>query len=317
MLARTASRQHRLPTLIQSKSALGSLASASGCQCSFTGRALHCRACHGLSIPRPLHQRRNTSVNALAGSSQLQGPQRLNGIIDRTRPYGIHTSENNENENEDKRNLVMSDAQRRTIYALSTPPGKAGVGVIRISGPDVQKVWHAMVRTKSRKRGSESSPRSWQFYRCGVVHPETGETLDEGLAVFFKGVSSIVTFYHLRATECVCQQMSGPRSFTAEDVLELHVHSGRAVISSVLGALACLPYCRLAEPGEFTRRAFSAGHMDLTQVEGVKDLINAETESQRKVAVQATAVRGFQVSYFCVSFLLNHFTLGTSSGLVI
>ncbi|KAK7696558.1 hypothetical protein QCA50_001216 [Cerrena zonata] len=135
-----------------------------------------------------------------------------------------------------------------------------------------------MVRTKiirkpvPPQRGSSSPtsplpPHPWQFYRCRVVHSGTGEVLDEGLAVFFKG----------------------PRSFTAEDVLELHVHSGRAVVSSILGALACLPYCRLAEPGEFTRRAFSAGHMDLTQVEGIHDLINAETESQRRVALQATA----------------------------
>ena len=82
----------------------------------------------------------------------------------------------------------------------------------------------------------------------------------------------------------------GPRSFTAEHVLELHIHSGKAVVSAALQALSCLPFCRLALPGEFTRRAFAAGRLDLTQVEGLKDLLSAETESQRKLAIRATSV---------------------------
>lgn len=82
----------------------------------------------------------------------------------------------------------------------------------------------------------------------------------------------------------------GPRSFTAEDTIELHVHSGRAIIASLLDALARQGTCRLAEPGEFTRRAFLAGRMDLTEVEGLHDLINAETASQRKAALQAVGV---------------------------
>ena len=76
-------------------------------------------------------------------------------------------------------------------------------------------------------------------------------------------------------------------------MLELHVHSGRAIISSVLGALSSLDLCRPAEPGEFTRRAFLGGRLDLTQVEGLKDLINADTETQRKVALNAAAVGAF------------------------
>lgn len=88
----------------------------------------------------------------------------------------------------------------------------------------------------------------------------------------------------------------GPRSFTAEDVVELHIHSGRAIVASVLDALAFLPLCRLAEPGEFTRRAFLAGRLDLTEVEGLHDLINAETASQRKAALQAVGVRLHRVN---------------------
>lgn len=78
-------------------------------------------------------------------------------------------------------------------------------------------------------------------------------------------------------------------------MLELHVHSGRAIISSVLGALASIEVCRPAEPGEFTKRAFLGGRLDLTQVEGLKDLIDADTESQRKVALNAAEVRIFGV----------------------
>ncbi|KAH9950109.1 tRNA modification GTPase TrmE [Amylocystis lapponica] len=165
--------------------------------------------------------------------------------------------------------LVLSDAQKRTIYALSTPPGKAGIAVIRISGPDASQVWKDMVstgRSAGRKgKAREHDPEPWKMHRCQVVHPISEESLDDGLAVFFKA----------------------PKSFTTEDVLELHLHSGRAIISSVLSALSCLSYCRPAHNGEFTRRAFEGGRLDLTQVEGLKDLIDAETESQRKAALRA------------------------------
>ncbi|KAG6861491.1 hypothetical protein C0995_015918 [Termitomyces sp. Mi166 len=157
--------------------------------------------------------------------------------------------------------LVASDAQRQTIYALSTPPGKGGVAVIRISGPDALLVWNSMVKTSKKKH-----PEPWKMERCRISHPfNESEPLDDGLAVYFKG----------------------PRSFTTEDVVELHLHSGRAIISSVLGALSQLPFCRPAEAGEFTRRAFLGGRLDLTQVEGLKDLINAETETQRRMAMVA------------------------------
>ncbi|KAI0685991.1 tRNA modification GTPase TrmE [Cytidiella melzeri] len=162
--------------------------------------------------------------------------------------------------------LVRSDAQRSTIYALSTPPGKAGVAVIRVSGPEALQVWRRFVSLHSKKgKNKEASPEPWKMHRCDVVHPHTQELLDSGLAVYFKG----------------------PRSFTGEDVIELHVHSGRAIITAVLDALGCEPTCRLAEPGEFTRRAFEAGRLDLTEVEGLHDLIHAETASQRKAALQA------------------------------
>lgn len=158
-----------------------------------------------------------------------------------------------------KSEATLSDAQRRTIYALSTPPGKAGIAVIRISGPDALEVWQRV----TRRNKSGAVPTPWMFQRRHVVDPETEERLDDSLTVFFKS----------------------PKSFTTEDTLELHIHSGRAVLSAVLRALAKLPYCRPAVPGEFTRRAFEGGRLDLTQVEGLRDLIDAETEAQRRVAV--------------------------------
>lgn len=157
--------------------------------------------------------------------------------------------------------VVRSDAQRPTIYALSTPPGKAGVAVVRVSGPGALDAWTHLLKPVR-------APVPWKLQRCRIVHPESGDQLDDGLAVFFKG----------------------PKSFTTEDVLELHIHSGRAIIASVLGALARLPYCRPAEPGEFTRRAFEGGRLDLTQVEGLKDLVDAETEGQRRMALRAAGV---------------------------
>ncbi|KAG8953699.1 mitochondrial splicing system protein [Tulasnella sp. 424] len=101
--------------------------------------------------------------------------------------------------------------------------------------------------------------------RAEIVDPDTGEVLDDGLVVYF----------------------AARKSFTTEPVLELHTHSGRAIISSVLHSLSRIRGCRLAEPGEFTRRAFESGRLDLTQVEGLKDLIDAETSVQRKLALRA------------------------------
>ncbi|KAF8632008.1 hypothetical protein AX17_004952 [Amanita inopinata Kibby_2008] len=164
---------------------------------------------------------------------------------------------------------TTSDAQKSTIYALSTPPGKGGVAVVRVSGPDTLAVWQCMVRP-SRPRFALVHPRPWRMEHCRIVkpfgaNPNSEETIDEGLAVYFRG----------------------PKSFTTEDVLELHIHSGRAIIASMLSALSTIPFCRPAEHGEFTRRAFLGGRLDLTQVEGLKDLIDAETESQRQMAVRA------------------------------
>lgn len=138
-----------------------------------------------------------------------------------------------------------------TIFALASAQGKAGVAVIRISGPNAFEVGQQICGTL---------PASGKGLRRLVSR--AGEVLDEALVLTF----------------------SNPRSFTGEDVVELQPHGSVAVISAILTELEGYPELRIAEPGEFTRRALENGQLDLTQVEALADLIEAETEAQRKQA---------------------------------
>jgi tRNA modification GTPase len=144
---------------------------------------------------------------------------------------------------------------RQTIFALSSGLGRAGVAVIRISGPTAGLVLDRMAPPRPL-------PRRAALRR--VRDPQTAEVLDEALALWFPG----------------------PKSETGEDMAELHVHGGRAVVAGVLAALGGIEGCRLAEPGEFARRAFEGGKLDLTGVEGLADLIDAETAAQRRQALR-------------------------------
>jgi tRNA modification GTPase len=145
-----------------------------------------------------------------------------------------------------------------TIYALSSGHGKAGVAVIRISGP-------AAGGTVRRIAGALPRPRA--ATRRTLRDPQTGEILDHSLILWFPA----------------------PASFTGEDVAELHLHGGRAVIEAVFRVLGGFDELRPAEPGEFTRRAFENGKLDLTEAEGLADLIDAETEAQRRQALRQSA----------------------------
>ncbi|MCP4319900.1 MAG: tRNA uridine-5-carboxymethylaminomethyl(34) synthesis GTPase MnmE [Hyphomicrobiales bacterium] len=146
---------------------------------------------------------------------------------------------------------------RDTVFALSSGAGLAGVAVIRISGPGVRSGLEIMAgRVPEPRRAVLTSIRDKQ-----------GRVLDRGLVLFF----------------------DGPGSFTGEDVAELHIHGGQAVIEATLRSLADLNGFRSAEPGEFTRRAFDNGKMDLTEVEGLADLIAAETEMQRRMALEQSS----------------------------
>jgi tRNA modification GTPase len=141
-----------------------------------------------------------------------------------------------------------------TIFALSSGRPPAAISVIRISGP----LAHG---AGERIAGSLPDPRTAAVRE--LRHPQSSELLDEALVLRF----------------------DRPASSTGEDSVEFQCHGGRAVIDSLLAALASLDGLRLAEPGEFTRRAFENGRIDLTEAEGLADLIEAETESQRKAAL--------------------------------
>ncbi|XP_073517163.1 tRNA modification GTPase GTPBP3, mitochondrial [Phyllobates terribilis] len=146
---------------------------------------------------------------------------------------------------------------RDTIFALSSGNGKCGVAVIRTSGPASQEALQLLSKW-------QALPPPRQLKLASIFCPKSGELLDRGLVVWF----------------------SGPHSFTGEDCCEYHVHGGPAVVSGVLQALGLLQMFRPAEPGEFTKRAFQNGKLDLTEVEGLGDLIHAETEVQRRQALR-------------------------------
>lgn len=145
--------------------------------------------------------------------------------------------------------------QLATIFALSSAAGRAGVAVVRVSGPHAGMILSVMAAKRPKPR--EAVGRK-------IVHPTTGEVLDRGVVIWFPA----------------------PKSFTGEDVAELHLHGSVAVVRAVLAGLALFPECRPAEPGEFARRAFDNGKIDLTQAEGLADLIDAETEGQRRQALR-------------------------------
>ena len=142
-----------------------------------------------------------------------------------------------------------------TIFALSSGAPPAGVAIVRVSGPGARFGLETM---------AGGVPPSRQATLRHIRHPISGETIDQGLVLYFPA----------------------PASFTGEDVVEFHVHGGRAVIAAMLRAISELPNFRAAEAGEFTRRAFENGRADLTMVEGLADLLTAETEMQRRLALQ-------------------------------
>lgn len=142
-----------------------------------------------------------------------------------------------------------------TIYALSSAPGRAGVAVIRLSGPQAAATLETLIG------GELPRPRTASLRR---LKDADGALLDEGMVLWFPR----------------------PHSFTGEDVVELQVHGGRAVLGAIFSTLAAMPGLRMAEPGEFSRRAFEHGKLDLTSAEGLGDLINAETEAQRRQALR-------------------------------
>lgn len=153
-----------------------------------------------------------------------------------------------------------------TIFALSSGRLPSGVALVRISGPAARAAALAVAGAVPPARHA-----TYAVLRA----PGTGEALDRGLVLFFEG----------------------PRSATGEDLLELHLHGGRAVVAAILSTLSGLDGFRPALPGEFTRRAHANGKMDLAEVEGLGDLIAAESEAQRRQALaQASGVLSRRVA---------------------
>lgn len=146
--------------------------------------------------------------------------------------------------------------QADTIFALASAAGRAGVAVVRISGSEARQIF------------SLCKPRELPTPRLASLrnlhNPENGDLIDRGLLLWFPA----------------------PHSFTGEDVVEIHIHGGRAVLEALVGCLRKFPSFRLAEAGEFTRRAFENDKLDLTEAEALADLVNAETEAQRRQALR-------------------------------
>ena len=143
-----------------------------------------------------------------------------------------------------------------TIFALSTGNSKSGIAVIRITGEETKNILSKIYKKKLPEPRIATLAKIYDF--------ETNEIIDQGLIIWFPG----------------------PDSFTGEDLLELHIHGSKAVISAVLSTLSKFDNCRLAEPGEFTKLAFENGKLNLLDVEALSDLISSETEIQRKQALK-------------------------------
>ncbi len=149
----------------------------------------------------------------------------------------------------------MADHDSLTLFAPASGFGRAAVCVIRISGPACRDVLGAI---------AAPLPTPRRLSLRAIRDPDSGDLIDRGLVAWFPG----------------------PDSFTGEDMAELHLHGGIAVRTAVLRVLTGLPGCRAAGPGEFTRRAALNGRLDLAQAEGIADLIDAETEAQRRQALR-------------------------------
>src|SRR3990167_9193910 len=149
---------------------------------------------------------------------------------------------------------MNEDHHTETIAAIATPPGRGGVGIVRVSGPQAAKIAKAILKTVP--------PIKTAFF--SKFYSENDEVLDEGIALFFQN----------------------PHSFTGEDVLELQGHGGPIILDSLLKQVIHLG-ARLARPGEFSERAFLNDKIDLTQAEAVADLIDAATEQAAKSAVRS------------------------------
>lgn len=148
------------------------------------------------------------------------------------------------------------NVSRETIFALASASGRAGVSVVRVSGPAAGPALKLFT--------AKELPLPREANLSALINPENGDAIDKALTLWFPG----------------------PASFTGEDIVEFHVHGGPAILEALFEALGALDDMRPAEAGEFTRRAFENGKLDLTEAEGLADLIEARTSAQRRQALR-------------------------------
>lgn len=206
--------------------------------------ASHLSVCRPLRSAVSAHRRVHTSTARHSQVSNSQNGLAKNGI-----------------------DVISGPSKDDTIYALSSAQGRAGIAVIRVSGPACREIYQKLCPRKQLPKPRYAAVRT--LYNPG--HPDAANILDSGALVLY---------------------FPAPKTVTGEDVLELHTHGGPATVKAVLGAIAqCCSgrthqnSIRYAEPGEFTKRAFLNDRLDLSQVESLSDVLDAETEQQRRAAV--------------------------------
>ncbi len=151
------------------------------------------------------------------------------------------------------------DFNEATIAAIATPPGAGGIGIIRVSGPQS----HAILQQLFQPKNPPQKFISHKLYFGAIVHPKTRTVIDEVMAVY----------------------MRAPQTYTREDVVEIHGHGSYLLLQEILAQIVTFPSTRLADPGEFTKRAFLNGRIDLTQAEAVAELLGAKTKEGASLAV--------------------------------
>ena len=187
-----------------------------------------------------------------------------------------------------------------TIGAISTPPGNGGIGIIRVSGPDAVNAVDGIFASKRKNSEDYCIRTAHEVVRMSSFTLRHGYIFDPGDgAVVGSGTDGTPEAPEL-VDECLVSVMRGPRSYTGEDVVEINTHGGTAVMKRVLGILFRRGV-RPAEPGEFTKRAFLNGRIDLTQAEAVAELIQARTEESRRAAMdQMSGELGRLIDSICV-----------------
>jgi hypothetical protein len=202
-----------------------------------------------------MRTKRATAMSvASPSSSSSSSSSGRGGKLGRGGQRKEETAEDEDEDDDEEGEHEVPPKYEGTIYAQSTAQGMGGIAVVRVSGVDALPSLAAL-----SKPGAKAPKPRYAGVRS-LVDPESGALLDKALVLYFEG----------------------PNTFTGEDLVEYHLHGGVAIVKSVLAALSKVRGLRMAGPGEFTRRAYLNGRMDLLEAEALNDLIHAETSGQQK-----------------------------------